>query len=802
LKRQRGRRDCLWLSKYGAASITANNLAAAHSHVRLPTHFLKRQNIMTEPEKFLDFIFREKTDDEVICVSKASPSRDDPKSTLFWNVSHEHDKFTNWSKRPHRARQAWYFCVSTVNGELNEKGTALRRRRIDLVRYHCLIFDDIGTKAVEPPIEPAWKIESSEENYQWGYLLEPGDDWTRYEAFLEWAHDQGWGDSGAGGSYRVMRIPGSANLKPGRDKFLSKIDYVDDTIWNLDELAMALGISQNIWEEYASKLQKKTKLPASASANIDPALDWLSANGYVVKDDGGHWVYIKCPWAVEHTSGPGTAGYSPLGRGDGRWEGRRAFKCMHEHCKDRHLGEFRDWAQQLGAPAMLGHDPLPVLQAKYIYVVEGKTVVNMLQRPKGGKWRYALDEWSNKYYQRILTPYRDNPVLIRTAFLEHDDTRQAEALAYMPGKGELTVLNGQNVVNTYVEPQHEETDKTPEVFLKHIEYLLPDQREREVFLNWLAWKIQHPGKRSYAIIMVADEAYGTGRSWIGEMMAEVLEGKVNKATLGQLIGKGTAGENTYNDWAAECQFLIVEEAKDLSREDFWSSYETIKERIDNRLHKFWRNTKYGAARFDYMYFNALIFSNHTDAMVLPEDDRRFCVLTNPEHRLDRAYYAQLQLSLDTDEPARVYWYLKRRNVSDFDHVYPPMTDAKQAMIEQSRSSLDDILDYLEKDFIGDIVTRKLLQTKVSSAARELGYEKIKASPGGIATKVWRRLGSLRPEEKNGARYVIDTERTEVRAFRNNQKWKTIDAQRIGTEITEELKRNTGNNVMSAAFPNM
>lgn len=191
---------------------------------------------MTEQKKFLNFVFADKTDCEVVCVSKGSPDAGNPKNTLFWNVAAEHDSFISWSKRPHRARQAWYFCVSTVNGTLNEKGTALRRRRTDLVRYHCLTLDDIGTKATPPPVEPAWKLESSEGNYQWGYLIEPGDDWSRYEAFLEWAHDQGWGDRGAGGSYRLMRVPGSANLKPGRDKFLSEVEYTDETVWTLGHL--------------------------------------------------------------------------------------------------------------------------------------------------------------------------------------------------------------------------------------------------------------------------------------------------------------------------------------------------------------------------------------------------------------------------------------------------------------------------------------------------------------------------------------------------------------------------------------
>jgi hypothetical protein len=750
------------------------------------------------PEEFLNFVFADRDEEsEVVCVAKASPKENG--DVLFWNVAPDHDAFTKWCRRAERMKQAWYFCVSTVNGTLNEKGTALKRRRVDLVRYHCLTLDDIGTKAKAPPVEPAWEMESSPENYQWGYLLEPGTDWWRYEGLLDWCHDQGWGDGGAGGTYRVMRVPLSANLKPGKGQFLSRLKVVDDVVYTLDALGEALGIDAATWRQYADAAERRAGGTShgvraagrgeAANDTVDPVLTWLSDNGYVAKDDGGDWVDIKCPWHEAHTTGADTAGYSPLGRGLDRWSWRRSFKCLHEHCKDKRFREFREWAEERGAPAVAGFDPLPVVQRRWVHIVDGKRAADMEQRLKGGKWIYGLDEFGNRHYVQVATPYRDDTVLLRTAFLESEHTQVAETMAYSPGGAEIAVVNGQQVVNTYIEPQHPETDAEPTVFLEHAAYILPDPTERELFLDWLAWKIQHPARRSYAIVMVADEAYGTGRSWMAEMLAEALEGKVNKATLAQLIGKGTSGEANYNDWAAECQFLVVEEAKDVTKEDFWSSYDTVKERIDNRAHKFWRNTKYGAARYDHMYFNALIFSNHSDALVMPDNDRRFAVLTNPTERREPEYYDVLNEALDTDEPAKVYWYLKRRDVDAFDHVYPPMTEAKQAMIEQSRSAYDEIRDWLLDNLDGDVITFKMLLGKVRLAARELGHSKVESDPSGVAKRVWRKFGTLRKGAKNGARYMIDGKQQEVRALRNRADWVEIDADRAKETIEKSLAAN-------------
>ena len=148
------------------------------------------------PFEFLDEIFSEADPDtEVVCVSKMIPDRDGG-SPGFWNISDQEKPFRTW--KPLRQNQAWYFCVSTVDGEKNAKGTAVRRRTQNAVRYHVLVLDDIGTKAEMPPVEPTYRLTSSvvesQDNEQWAYKLVPGSDMMRYEALLEYCHEKGWGD--------------------------------------------------------------------------------------------------------------------------------------------------------------------------------------------------------------------------------------------------------------------------------------------------------------------------------------------------------------------------------------------------------------------------------------------------------------------------------------------------------------------------------------------------------------------------------------------------------------------------------
>ena len=690
--------------------------------------------------------------------------------------------------------KAIYFNVSAVcepladeNGQQN-----WRRRKQDCLFAHVLVLDDVGTKATVPPIEPSYKLESSAGNYQWGYVIHPCKNLNRYAAIVDAIAELGFADKGAGGYNRLMRVPGSVNLKPGRDHFVSRIiEWHPNRCWHLDELATKLGVDLSNLRVQSNDVSRSSVGCIIDDLVNDPLLTWLSDNGHVVNDTGGQWVEIRCPWSDQHTTGSDTAGYSPLGRGDNGWEERRAFKCMHEHCRERAFSDLRDWAAPQGGPLVQGHDPLPWLQARYTYIGDEKKVADMVQRPLGGVWVYDLEAWSNMNYHRIQVPGSDRPVLIKNAFLDARDTVIATTLKYVPGGEPVATVNGQQVVNSYIEPRHPETDETPDTFLEHIEFLVPDPDERQCFLDWLAYKFQNPAKRSYAVVLVAEDAFGIGRSWVGNIIEQALEGHVAKATLSQLIGKGTSADKNYNDWAAGCQFLIVDEAKDVSREDFWSAYETFKTRVDTSPVKFRSNAKYGKTKDDVMWFNCLIFTNHRDAMMIPDDDRRIAVLSNPTTKKDDTYYETLHRALDTEHEARrLYWWLIRRDVSRFNAAKPPITAAKIQMIQASKSPHDEIYEHLVENLEGDLATRKQITVHVKQTARALGYDQIEGSPQSAVRRIWRQMGSLQPTNKNGFRLKIDTVREEVRAIRGTGEWILETSEISSGRIVDEMKKNS------------
>ena len=203
------------------------------------------------------------------------------------------------------------------------------------------------------------------------------------------------------------------------------------------------------------------------------------------------------------------------------------------------------------------------------------------------------------------------------------------------------------------------------------------------------------------------------------------------------------------------------------------------------------NAKYGKTKDDTMWFNCLIFTNHADAMIIPEDDRRIAVFSNPTSKRDDDYYMKLHAALDNDyEARRLYWYLMRRGVAQFNPAAPPMTAAKIQMIDASKSPIDEIHEHLIENMAGDVATRKQVTVHAKRVARSLGFDQIEHSPQNAVRRIWRQMQSLKPDEKNGYRVQIDTTREEIRALRRSHEWLSQASTISSAQIVEEMWKNS------------
>ena len=118
--------------------------------------------------------------------------------------------------------EAWYVNTgSFIIDRFKDGKPSAKRDNCDYVLF--MMLDDIGTKSKTPPIEPTWIMETSEGSFQWGYAFYEQPTKHDFAAAITAIAEAGYTDPGATNPVRNCRIPGSVNLKQGRDNFAARL---------------------------------------------------------------------------------------------------------------------------------------------------------------------------------------------------------------------------------------------------------------------------------------------------------------------------------------------------------------------------------------------------------------------------------------------------------------------------------------------------------------------------------------------------------------------------------------------------
>jgi len=121
----------------------------------------------------------------------------------------------------------------------------------------------------------------------------------------------------------------------------------DVTIDRLNELCSMLEMCFGVGEWKIAREKRDGQGGAGLDAGADEVAQWLVDNWEVYDRGAAGELFIKCPFAVSHTtdSGPTATAYFPAGTG-GYSQGH--FVCLHAHCLDR---EDRDYLDATGYSA-------------------------------------------------------------------------------------------------------------------------------------------------------------------------------------------------------------------------------------------------------------------------------------------------------------------------------------------------------------------------------------------------------------------------------------------------------------------
>ena len=571
----------------------------------------------------------------------------------------------------------------------------------------CMMLDDIGTKSKEPPLTPTWIMETSEGSFQWGYAFSEQPSKGHFTAAIRAIAAAGYTDPGAINAVRNFRVPGSVNLKPGRNSFEARlVQFNPEREYTLGEICAALDVTPG---------DPDTDKPDPirlADTGTDTVLSWLNEQGMVLSATNAEgWLGIVCPNSAQHTDGMIEARYRPL---------ERAFCCYHGHCEDFTSTQFLQWVCDNGGPmtkpgvrddllASRMAETVSKLKPTDMFSETASDVVEEVTRRELGRVEKA--DW----YKRFAYVLSDDcffdtltrRLISRPAFNAtfrhincksiHDGKRRVEAaicydenrqhlgaqvlmgVTYAAGDSVLVAQDGDVFGNRWRDARPAPAARGGDIsrWLDHCKLMVPDDDALEHIFDVMAFKLQNPRvKINHAILHGGKEGCGKDTMWAPFLWAVCGPAMRNRGLVDN--------DSVSSAWGyhLESEVLIINELREPSAMDRRALANKLKPIIAAPPEMLTINRKnmhpYDAANRAFV----LSFTNDEVPISLSSQDRRwFCVwTTEPRMRTNDGGFAKI---------AR---WLNDRDVSMFSPAAAPAwTEWKYNLVEHGMSSAESYL---------------------------------------------------------------------------------------------------------------
>lgn len=268
----------------------------------------------------------------------------------------------------------------------------------------------------------------------------------------------------------------------------------------------------------------------------------------------------------------------------------------------------------------------------------------------------------------------------------------AHAITYRPGAERfvdenLPGLTGR-CINLWkpsaIELPHHVSDADVQPWLEHVAFVIPDENERTVVLNWLAWIIQHQGEKPNWALVIGSTKEGIGKDFMMQPVRVAL-GADNVREIGpDDIASG------YSDFLVGTRLLIVEEMQMHERKALMNRLKPI---IASPPYTLRVNIKFVPQYEIPNLVAAVFFTNMENALAIGPHDRRYFVTWNDQAPRSAPYYAELAAWYESGGAAAAAAWLSMRDLSGFNAKgRAPDSEAKSAMRMASRSLFDETVE--------------------------------------------------------------------------------------------------------------
>lgn len=360
-----------------------------------------------------------------------------------------------------------------------------------------------------------------------------------------------------------------------------------------------------------------------------------------------------------------------------------------------------------------------------------------------GGYVFQLDENGDKTTRKAWDAFTESQVI------RHP---KAESCCFRPDlpPGQIVQMDGYNLANTYVPIPTQQKDGDVGPFLNHLAKLLPDERDREIILSYMAACVQHKGSKfQWAPLIQGTE--GNGKTLLTRCVAFAIGERYTHYPPANEISE------KFNEWLFNKLFIGVEDVyiSDNRKEVI----EALKPMITNDRQA--KRAMQQAQVTAECYANFMLNSNHKDAIRKTLNDRRFAVFYTAQQKvedlardgMDGLYFPELYRWLRIEGYAIVNKYLHEYkikpefNPADINHRAPETSSTAEAVVSSLGRVEQEIMEAIEEGRVGfaggwisSVHLDKLLQhTRAASRIpqnkrrdilKELGYEWHPALPGG------------------------------------------------------------------------
>jgi hypothetical protein len=256
-------------------------------------------------------------------------------------------------------------------------------------------------------------------------------------------------------------------------------------------------------------------------------------------------------------------------------------------------------------------EDLPPWVKQYVYIQHSK---RLYSRTTGLELdRESFDATYSRYLNGASAyDYAINKAQIKTFYMT----------MYKPDDEESFWFMGMECINTYSDRlvpempgRYRKSDLAAiSIVEEHIEYILPDERERRLFISYLAHIVQTRQRPNWMVVLQGVQ--GDGKSFFGEMMAAVLGGNNVRMLDAQQL------EDRYTGWTVGQLLTVVEELR-LQGHSRYDIMNKIKPFITNEaINVHPKNVNPYTALNTTAY---IAFTNYKDALAIDDNDRRYTV---------------------------------------------------------------------------------------------------------------------------------------------------------------------------------